>query len=71
MILHRIEAVAITLATTIATGSLRGLNESLSEVIGFPVDRVGAIADIVAGGLALWKWRHKDHHHQHGKESHA
>lgn len=69
MILHRIEAVAVTLATTIATGSLRGINESLSQMIGFPVDRIGAFADIVAGGLAFWHWRRKDHHN--GKESHA
>lgn len=67
MILHRIEAVAVTVATTIATGSLRGVNESLSQMIGFPIDRIGAFADIVAGTLAFLHWRRHKHN---GREAH-
>jgi len=65
MILHRIEAVAVTLATTVATGTFRGVNESISEIIGFPIDRIGVLADLVAGACAFWKWRHKDGHDHH------
>ena len=56
----------MTLATAIATGTFRGINESLSEIVGFPVDRIGVFADIVAGTLAFWNWRRHKHNDTKG-----
>ena len=50
--------MAVTIATTVATGSFRNVNDYMTKVIGLRVDRIGAIADIVAGTITFWHVRH-------------
>jgi len=58
-LVRRIELMAVTVATTVATGSFPNLDGYMTKAIGLPVDRVGAIADIVAGTITLWHVRHE------------
>ena len=56
--IKRIELVCVSIATTVASGSFHHLNDYITAMIGLPVDRIGAIADIGTGTIAFWHWRH-------------
>lgn len=59
-ILHRIEAVAVTIATGGAASGLGGAHPG-----GIPLDRWGMYADLVAGALAFAHWTHHRRGHEH------
>ena len=62
-LVRRIELMAVTIATTVATGSFHNLNDYMTKVIGLRVDRIGAVADIVAGTITFWHVRHERGQH--------
>jgi hypothetical protein len=66
MLLRRVEVACVTIATTVATGSFRGFDNHLSEIVGVPVDKVGIVADIGAGGLAFHHWYSHKHKNRTG-----
>ena len=72
-LLHRLELMCVTIATAVATGTFKGLDDRMSEIVGLPVDRIGVYADIGAGALAFHSWNHKrkgKHDGPDGTESH-
>ena len=68
VLLHRLELLCVSVATTVATGTFKGLNDRLSEIVGIPVERLGVWADLGAGILAFYHW-HK--HRKDGKHGHT
>ena len=63
--IQRIEYGCVTIATAVATGTFHNMNDYLTGMLGVPVDKVGAFADIGAGAIAFMHWRHsrKGGHH--------
>ena len=61
--IKRIELVCVSIATTVASGSFHHINDWITQMIGVPVDRIGAVADLGAGALAFWHWRHHRKEH--------
>jgi hypothetical protein len=48
--ISRLEALCVTVATVVALGGLGGVTDRMDVI---PVDKVGAVADIGAGLIAL------------------
>jgi hypothetical protein len=57
--IHRLEVVCVAIATTVATGVVGGANEAATvwlhkRGIGVPVDRIGGVADVLAGTMYVY-----------------
>jgi hypothetical protein len=67
-LLHRLELLCVSIATTVASGTFKGINDRLSEIVGIPIERLGVWADLGAGILAFYGWYK---HRKEAKDGHS
>ena len=58
--IHRLEVITVTIATSVAAGGLGGVIPEEIHGMKVPFEKIGALADIMAGVICAYKvWTHK------------